>query len=99
MSRPASLGVTARSAFLVYSQFDEYGNGVEPPTSSIFDYIRQRIMRPVGSVQGKQFFQVQVWTTGVGDVSEDKRDVAREFLLDARERFRNTIIKSSAEVP
>ncbi|WP_218932242.1 exosortase U [Adhaeretor mobilis] len=83
-------------AHLVYCQFDEHGQAVAPPTSSFTDYIFQRLLRPSGSVQGKQFFQVQVWTTGAGEVSEEKQEKARELLLDTRERFRRFITQGSA---
>ena len=79
-------------AHLVYCQFDEHGQPVAPPTSSFTDYIFQRFLRPAGSLEGKQLFQVQVWTTGVGKVSVEKQEQARELLLETRERFRDVIM-------
>lgn len=79
-------------AHLVYCQFDEHGQPVPPPTSSFTDYIFQRFLRPAGSVEGKQLFQVQVWTTGAGKVSVEKQEQARKLLLETRERFRAVIM-------
>jgi len=84
-------GREGANAFLIYCQFDENGRAVAPPTSSFFDYIRQRLSRPSGSVQGKQFFQVQVWTNDLREISEEQREEAREVLLETREKFRDFI--------
>ncbi len=89
-------GREGASAFLVYCQFDEFGQAVPPPTSSFLDYIWQRLLRPSGSVQGKQNFQVQVWTTAVGKVSEEQREQARQVLLETRDKFRKVITGSSS---
>ncbi len=89
------LGRDGTKGFLVYCQFDEYGRAAVPPASTYFSYVWQRLRRPAGSAQGKQFFQIQIWTTGVKNVSDQEKEAARDLLLESRERLRDYITKSN----
>lgn len=82
------------AALLVYSDFDEYGHIVAPPKNSLFYYAWLTLERRYRPTRAERLFQIQVWTTGAGEVREEQAIAARKLLLHAREQFRRFIVQS-----
>jgi hypothetical protein len=45
-------------------------------------------MKQFGAERPGRLFQVQVWTSTVGKISKERKQEARELLLEARDHFR-----------
>jgi exosortase len=84
-------------AFLVFCSFDEYGGRVTPPSFTLWDDIRRSLERQIYKTRSERTFQVQVWTTSIGQIDDEQRQVARELLIDARERFRTRVVGAGSE--
>jgi hypothetical protein len=80
------------SAFLVFCAFDEYGGRITPRSLTLWEDILQTLTKQAYDNRTERTFQVQVWTTAVGEIDDQQKQTARELLLDARERFRAQIV-------
>jgi exosortase len=79
-------------AFLVFCSFDEYGGCITPQSLTLWNDIRRTLVKQIYQTRSERTFQVQVWTTGVGEIDEEQKQTARELLLEARERFRTLVV-------
>jgi exosortase len=84
-AKPAGL-----RAFLAVCAFDEAGHPIDLPTMSLVDDAWKALTQR-REVNHQIAFQVQVWTTAGEPISEHQRQIARELLLDARQRFHQLI--------
>jgi exosortase len=79
------------TAQLAYCAFDENGRFVDPPTRSFFSDIWRSLQKQYRKNQTQHYFQLQVWTTSNGRLSEDQIARARELLIQMREPLRRFI--------
>jgi hypothetical protein len=86
------------AAYLAYCVFDERGQYLSPPMSQDLDSLWQVFLQQFGAQRPGRLFQVQVWTTTVGKVPEERQQAARELLLDVRERFRKLVTQEGSKV-
>jgi hypothetical protein len=84
-------------AFLVFCSFDEYGGRVTPRRLTLWEDVWQTLTKQAYHTRSERTFQVQVWTTGVGEIDDQQKQTARELLLDARERFRALVVETEAQ--
>lgn len=84
-SKPAGV-----RAFLTVCAFDESGHPIDLPTMSLVDDAWNALTQR-REVNHQIAFQVQVWTTAGEPIGEHERQIARELLLDARQRFHQFI--------
>jgi hypothetical protein len=78
-------------ALVVYSVFDETGRGLNPPSHSIFDDIWRSLEKQYRHSRTEKQFQIQVFTTAEGNITDAQRATARKLLFLAREQFREFI--------
>jgi hypothetical protein len=79
-------------AFLMFCSFDEYGGRITPQSLTLWNDIRRTLVKQIYQTRSERTFQVQVWTTGVGEIDEQQKQTARKLLLEARERFRTLVV-------
>jgi uncharacterized protein YggL (DUF469 family) len=82
--------------FSVYCNFDERGKPVRPRIGSIPDKLLRLLQRSYAIAGSERHFQVQVWMASPGEISEEEREMARELLIEARERFREFIVEEGS---
>ena len=86
------------AAYLAYCVFDERGQSLSPPKSQDLDSLWQVFLQQFGAQRPGRLFQVQVWTTTVGKVPEERQQAARNLLLNVRERFRKLVTGEERKV-
>jgi exosortase len=79
------------AAYLAFCLFDEYGTRMSPASNHRWWEIWRSLQYRFYAVPEKTY-QVQVWTTAPGKVDENQKKMARELLLEARERFRTWMV-------
>jgi hypothetical protein len=85
------------TGFVTWSIFDENGEAVSPPLGELRDQIWRLLVRRSPLVPTRQLFQVQVYASRAGEISEDQKRVSRQLLLDARQRIRTAITQMNSD--
>jgi hypothetical protein len=75
------------AGFVTWAIFDEHGEPVSPPLSELREQIWRLFVRRSPLVPTRQLFQVQVYVSRAGEVSEEQKRTARRLLSEARERM------------
>jgi exosortase len=79
------------TALVEYSVFDETGRTLHPPSRTIFGDIWHTLKKEYQERQTEKQFQIQVFTTANGGISDQQRATAGQLLLAARQQFRKFI--------
>jgi exosortase len=79
------------SGFVTWAIFDENGAPVSPPLGELWEQVWRLLVRRSPLIPTRQLFQVQVYTTRPGEISEDQKRSARQLLLEAREQMQEII--------
>jgi exosortase/archaeosortase family protein len=87
------------TAYLVYCVFDEHGTSIQPPFSMRLENKLQLFWSQFGAARPERLFQVQVWTSTVGDIPDERRQETRDLLLQVRNRFRTIVTSDDQSRP
>lgn len=82
-------------AAVLYCEFDEFGNLIQPPEIGILGNIVSVFSRRQARITALRTYQVQVWLPSLGKNEDEQIKVAEQLLLEARAHFR-AIVKGGA---
>jgi exosortase len=82
------------AGLLTYCAFDEHGECLEPPTRSLLSDLWRSLQKKQRELEAGRIFQLQVWTTSAGQISDEQAARARELLLAVRNQIRELVTKS-----